>query len=179
MWIKFLVDNYKIFRYLKLDIAFAFIVSNEWKIKKQGRTKLSALTLYNLNCHSLVFVSRYMYNMNKNIIRCLFLLFIFVWMKNRLKRLFCIKENRIRYHFLWSVCWKRANLDCDLVSILSTVVTILVWSICHIWAKLGHENLLRRTRWFRWHCYPDTRFEIRAMATFLVTEAFDNTESFI
>ena len=34
VWIKFLVDNFTIFRYLKLEIAFAFIVSNEWKIKK-------------------------------------------------------------------------------------------------------------------------------------------------
>ena len=29
----------------------------------------------------------------------------------------------------------------------------------HIYAKLGHENLLRMVRWERWHCPPDTGFE--------------------
>ena len=52
----------------------------------------------------------------------------------------------------------------------------------HIWAKLGQENLLRMVRWMRWHCPPDTGFEIRALAVWgrarylSVTEAPNNTE---
>ena len=30
-------------------------------------------------------------------------------------------------------------------------------------AKLGQENLLSMVRWMRWHCPPDTGFEIRAL----------------
>ena len=30
----------------------------------------------------------------------------------------------------------------------------------HIQAKLGQDNLLRMVRWLRWHCPPDTGFEI-------------------
>ena len=33
-----------------------------------------------------------------------------------------------------------------------------------MWAKLGLGNLLRTVRWMRWHCPPDTEFEIRALA---------------
>ena len=48
----------------------------------------------------------------------------------------------------------------------------------HIYAKLGHDNLLKMVRWMRWHCPPDTGFEIRAEhATSLVTEALHNIES--
>ena len=49
----------------------------------------------------------------------------------------------------------------------------------HIYAKLGQENLLRM---MRWHCPPDTGFEIRALAVWgrarylSVTEAPHNTE---
>ena len=54
----------------------------------------------------------------------------------------------------------------------------------HIEAKLGQENLLRMVRWMRWHCPPDTGFEIRALAVwgragyFSVTEAPHNTGFF-
>ena len=34
----------------------------------------------------------------------------------------------------------------------------------HIKAKLGQENLLRTVKWMRWHCTPDTGFEIQALA---------------
>ena len=34
----------------------------------------------------------------------------------------------------------------------------------HIQAKLGQENLPKMLRWMRWHCPPDTGFEIRALA---------------
>ena len=43
-------------------------------------------------------------------------------------------------------------------------LTIQIKKIVHILAKLGQENLLRMVRWVRWHCPPDTRFEIRAQA---------------
>ena len=49
-------------------------------------------------------------------------------------------------------------------------------------AKLGQENLLRMVRWLRWHCPPDTVFEIRALAVWgrarylSVTEAPHNTD---
>ena len=49
-------------------------------------------------------------------------------------------------------------------------------------AKLGQENLLRMFRWLRWHCPPDTGFQIRALtdwgrARYLsVTEALHNTD---
>ena len=33
----------------------------------------------------------------------------------------------------------------------------------HAGAKLGQEYLLRMVRWTRWHCPPDTEFEIRAL----------------
>ena len=33
----------------------------------------------------------------------------------------------------------------------------------HIQAKLGQENLLRMVRWVRWHCPPDTGFEIQTL----------------
>ena len=52
----------------------------------------------------------------------------------------------------------------------------------HIEAKLGQENLLRMVRWLRWHCPPDTGFEIRALAVWgrarhlSVTEAPHNTD---
>ena len=52
----------------------------------------------------------------------------------------------------------------------------------HIQAKLGQENLLRMVRWLRWHCPPDTGFEIRALAVWdrarylSVTEAPHNTD---
>ena len=52
----------------------------------------------------------------------------------------------------------------------------------HLCAKLGQENLLRMVRWLRWHCPPDTGFEIRALtvwgrARYLsVTEAPHNTD---
>ena len=32
----------------------------------------------------------------------------------------------------------------------------------HIYAKTCQENHLRMVRWIRWHCPPDTGFEIRA-----------------
>ena len=50
------------------------------------------------------------------------------------------------------------------------------------WAKLGQENLLRIVRWLRWHCRPDTGFEIRALAVrgraryLSVTEVPHNTD---
>ena len=53
--------------------------------------------------------------------------------------------------------------------------------IGHFCAKLGQENLLRMVRWLRWHCPPDTEFEIRALAVWgrarylSVTEAPHNT----
>ena len=46
----------------------------------------------------------------------------------------------------------------------------------HIYTKLGQENPLWMVRWMRWHCPPDTGFEIWALAVwgrthyFLVTE---------
>ena len=52
----------------------------------------------------------------------------------------------------------------------------------HIWAKPSQENLLRMVRWMRWHCPPDTRFEIRALAIWgrarylSITEASHNIE---
>ena len=52
----------------------------------------------------------------------------------------------------------------------------------HIQAKLGQENLLTMVRWLRWHCPPDTGFEIRALAVWgrarylSVTEAPHNTD---
>ena len=33
----------------------------------------------------------------------------------------------------------------------------------HIQAKLGQENLLKMVRWVRWHCPPDTGFEIQTL----------------
>ena len=56
-----------------------------------------------------------------------------------------------------------------------------VLGFVHIKAKLGQENLLRMVRWLRWHCPPDTGFEIRALAVWgrarylSVTEAPRNT----
>ena len=53
----------------------------------------------------------------------------------------------------------------------------------HIWAKLGHDNLLRMVGWMRWHCPLDTGFEIRALAVWgrarypSVTEASHCIES--
>ena len=47
---------------------------------------------------------------------------------------------------------------------------------------MSQENLLRMVRWMRWHCPPDTVFEIRTMTVwgraryFSVTEAPHNTE---
>ena len=47
---------------------------------------------------------------------------------------------------------------------------------------LGQEKLLRMVRWLRWHCPPDTGFEIRALAVWgrarylSVTEALHNTD---
>ena len=52
----------------------------------------------------------------------------------------------------------------------------------HIYAKLWQEKLLRMVRWLRWHCPPDTGFEIRALAVWgrarylSVTEAPHNTD---
>ena len=52
----------------------------------------------------------------------------------------------------------------------------------NIQAKLSQENLLRMVRWVRWHCPPDTGFEIQTLvvwgrARYLsVTEAPHNTE---
>ena len=52
----------------------------------------------------------------------------------------------------------------------------------HIQAKLGQENLLRMVRWVRWHCPPDTGFEIQTLEVWgrarylLVTEAPQNTK---
>ena len=52
----------------------------------------------------------------------------------------------------------------------------------HIKAKLGQENLLRMVRWLRWHCPPDTGFEICTLAVWgrarylSVTEAPHNTD---
>ena len=52
------------------------------------------------------------------------------------------------------------------------------WALGH----LGQENLLRMVRWLRWHCPPDTGFEIRALAVWgrarylSVTEAPHNTD---
>ena len=52
----------------------------------------------------------------------------------------------------------------------------------HIQAKLGQENLPRMVRWVRWHCPPDTGFEIQTLevwgrARYLsVTEVPHNTE---
>ena len=52
----------------------------------------------------------------------------------------------------------------------------------HIQAKLGQENLLRMVRWVKWHCPPDTRFEIQTLAVWgrarylSVTEAPHNTK---
>ena len=44
-------------------------------------------------------------------------------------------------------------------------------------AKLGQKNLLGMVRWVRWHCPPDTGFEIQSRARYLsVTEASHNTE---
>ena len=47
--------------------------------------------------------------------------------------------------------------------------------------EMNRENLLRMVRWLRWHCPPDTGFEIRALAVWgrarylSVTEAPHNT----
>ena len=52
----------------------------------------------------------------------------------------------------------------------------------HIQAKLGQENLLRMVRWVRWHCPPDTGFEIQTLEVWgrtrylSVTEFPHNTE---
>ena len=52
----------------------------------------------------------------------------------------------------------------------------------HMQAKLGQENLLMIVRWVRWHCLPDTGFEIQTLevwgrAPYLsATEAPHNTE---
>ena len=52
----------------------------------------------------------------------------------------------------------------------------------HIQAELGQESLLRMLRWVRWHCRPDTWFEIQTLdvwgrARYLsITEAPHNTE---
>ena len=51
-----------------------------------------------------------------------------------------------------------------------------------IQAKSGQENLLKMVRWVRWHCPPDTGFEIQTLevwgrASYLsVTEALYDTE---
>ena len=52
----------------------------------------------------------------------------------------------------------------------------------HIQAKLGQENLLRMVRWVRWHCPPNTGFEIQTLEVWgrtrylSVTEVPHNTE---
>ena len=52
----------------------------------------------------------------------------------------------------------------------------------HIQAKLGQENLLRKVRWVRRRCPPDTGFEIQTLEVwgraryFSMTEALHNTE---
>ena len=54
--------------------------------------------------------------------------------------------------------------------------------LCAHNAKLGQENLLGMMRWMRWHCPPDTGFEIQALAVWgrarylSVTKAPHNTE---
>ena len=89
------------------------------------------------------------------------------------------------YHYLR--CW--LSIDSVLcwglvfVSDICEIKWIGLWAtFVHIKAKLGQENLLRMVRWMRWHCPPDTGFEIRALAVWgrarylSVTEAPHNTE---
>ena len=52
----------------------------------------------------------------------------------------------------------------------------------HMQAKLAQQNLLRMVRWVRWHCHPDTGFEIQTLEVWvrarnvMVMEASHNTE---
>ena len=54
-----------------------------------------------------------------------------------------------------------------LLRILQPVLILTTMSILPhlaLSAKLGQNNLLRVMRWMKWHCPPDTGFEIRALA---------------
>ena len=50
------------------------------------------------------------------------------------------------------------------ISCTKNDIEVNAWRRKHMEAELDQENLMRMVRWIRWHCPPDTGYEIGALA---------------